>query len=74
MWCQCVCTLSQTKEELGMTRQELLRSPRQSKASLQAQAMLRRLENEREDALTELRRVTTERDTLRERLQVGTIS
>lgn len=57
-----------------MTRQELLRSPRQSKASLQAQAMLRRLENEREDALTELRRVTTERDTLRERLQVRTIS
>ncbi|KAI0239743.1 hypothetical protein LSAT2_009518, partial [Lamellibrachia satsuma] len=62
----------ETKEELGMTRQELLRSPRQSKASLQAQAMLRRLENEREDALTELRRVTTERDTLRERLQIAT--
>ncbi|KAK2182666.1 hypothetical protein NP493_341g01017 [Ridgeia piscesae] len=62
----------ETKGELAMTRQELLRSPRQTKASLQAQAMLRRLENEREDALTELRRVTTERDTLHERLQIAT--
>ncbi|KAK2146493.1 hypothetical protein NP493_3654g00004, partial [Ridgeia piscesae] len=64
--------ICETKGELAMTRQELLRSPRQTKASLQAQAMLRRLENEREDALTELRRVTTERDTLHERLQEQT--
>ena len=48
----------------------MIRSPKSPKTSLAAQAVLRRVENERDDALNELRRVTTERDSLRERLKV----
>ena len=60
----------QVKEELDRLRREVVRSPKSPKTSLAAQAVLRRVENERDDALTELRRMSTERDTLRERLKV----
>lgn len=60
----------QTKEELQKARREIIRSPKSPKTSLAAQAILRRVENERDDAVTDLRRVTTDRDSLRERLKV----
>jgi centrosomal protein CEP135 len=60
----------QTKDELHKVRRELVRSPKSPKTSLAAQAVLRRVENERDDAVSELRRMTTERDSLRERLKV----
>ena len=62
----------ETKEELTRLRREVVRSPKSPKTSLAAQAVLRRVENERDDAISELRKLTTERDTLRERLKIAT--
>ena len=62
----------QTKDELMKVRREIISSPKQSKTSLAAQAILRRIENERDDAVSDLRRMTTERDSLRERLKIAT--
>jgi len=64
-----VCML-QTKEELTRLRREVVRSPKSVKSSLAAQAVLRRVENERDDSLANLRNLSVERDTLRERLKV----
>ncbi len=60
----------QTKEELNRLRREVVRSPKSPKTSLAAQAVLRRVENERDEALSQLRKMSTERDSLRERLKV----
>lgn len=49
-----------------------MRSPKSPKTSLAAAAVLRRVENERDDAMADLRRMTTERDTLRQRLKIAT--
>ncbi|XP_059152466.1 centrosomal protein of 135 kDa-like isoform X1 [Physella acuta] len=62
----------ESKDELMKVRRELISSPKQTKTSLAAQAILRRIENEREDAISDLRRMTTERDSLRERLKIAT--
>ncbi|XP_076445989.1 centrosomal protein of 135 kDa-like isoform X2 [Babylonia areolata] len=61
----------ETKEELMMVRRELVTSP---KTSLAAQAVLRKVENERDDAVADLQRMTTERDSLRERIKIATDS
>ncbi|KAL8621049.1 hypothetical protein ACOMHN_040574 [Nucella lapillus] len=61
----------ETKDELIMVRRELVTSP---KTSLAAQAMLRKVENERDDAVTDLLRMTNERDSLRERIKLATDS
>ena len=63
--------LSQTRDELARLRRDVVRSPKSPKTSLAAQAVLRRVENERDDSLNELRRTATERDNLRERLKVS---
>ena len=52
-------------------RRDVVRSPKSSKTSLAAQAVLRRVENERDYAMSELRKMSTERDSLRERLKVS---
>ncbi|XP_052078400.1 testis-specific gene 10 protein-like isoform X3 [Mytilus californianus] len=64
----------ETKDELQRIRRELVRSPKSPKTSLAAQAILRRVENERDDGIADLRRMTTERDSLRERLKIATES
>ena len=65
--CCCRC---QTKDELTRLRREVVRSPKSVKSSLAAQAVLRRVENERDDALASVHSMTVERDTLHERLKV----
>ena len=55
-------------------RREVVRSPKSVKSSLAAQAVLRRVENERDDALASVRSITVERDTLHERLKVDCLS
>eukprot|EP00057_Strongylocentrotus_purpuratus_P011253 XP_011665727.1 PREDICTED: testis-specific gene 10 protein isoform X5 [Strongylocentrotus purpuratus] len=62
----------QANDELQRLRQEVLKTPQSSRASLAAQSILRRVENERDDAVADLRRITTERDSLRERLKIST--
>ncbi|UJR10612.1 hypothetical protein I4U23_014809 [Adineta vaga] len=62
----------QAKEELQRTRHDLLQSAQTPKVSLAAQAILRKVENERDTALVEARTSANERDTLRERLRVAT--
>ena len=49
-----------------------VRSPKSPKTSLAAQAVLRRVESERDESMTSLRKISTERDTLRERLKIAT--
>lgn len=51
-------------------RRDVVRSPQSMKSSLGAQAVLRRVENERDDALATVHNITVERDTLHERLKV----
>jgi len=51
-------------------RRGVVRSPKSTKSSLAAQAVLRRVENERDDALARVQSLTVERDTLHEQLKV----
>ncbi|GAB1601649.1 centrosomal protein of 135 kDa-like [Argonauta hians] len=62
------------KEELQKLRREILRSPKSPKSSLAAQAVLRQVENERDNVSADLQRITTERDSLQERLRISTDS
>ena len=65
-----VVGLFQANDEVQRLRRDFVRSPKSPKASLTAQAILRRVENERDNLVGDLRRMTTERDSLRERLKV----
>ena len=61
----------QANGELQRLRRELVKSPKSSRASVVAQSILQRVELERDEALADLRRMVTERDSLRERLKVS---
>lgn len=63
-------SLLKSKEELKRTRREIVRSSKSPKAALAAQTVLRRVTNERDDALSELDVTRADRDNLRERLKV----
>ncbi|XP_075192516.1 testis-specific gene 10 protein isoform X3 [Anomaloglossus baeobatrachus] len=59
------------QQQITHLRRELMRSPKTPKASLTAQTILKRVESERDSAISDLRRMTTERDSLRERIKIS---
>uniref|UniRef100_A0A671SKK2 Testis specific, 10 n=1 Tax=Sinocyclocheilus anshuiensis TaxID=1608454 RepID=A0A671SKK2_9TELE len=63
----------QAQEEIAALRREVMKSKaaRGPKSSVTAQSILKRVEAERDEAITDLNRMTTERDSLRERLKIS---
>ncbi|KAM6438905.1 LOW QUALITY PROTEIN: testis-specific gene 10 protein [Rhynochetos jubatus] len=61
----------QAQEEISRLRQEVIKCPRTPKSTERARAMLRRVEIERDTALSDFQRMTTERDSLREQLKIS---
>lgn len=61
----------QANDELVRLRGELAKGSKASRQTVAAQSILRRVEAERDEALNDLRRANTERDTLREKLKAS---
>ncbi|XP_033617608.1 testis-specific gene 10 protein isoform X5 [Fukomys damarensis] len=60
----------QAQEEIARLRREMMKNCKSPKSTT-AHAILRRMETERDVAFTDLLRMTTERDSLRERLKIA---
>ncbi|NXQ87792.1 TSG10 protein, partial [Nyctibius grandis] len=58
-------------ERISRLHQEVIKCPRIPKNTVTAQAMLRHVEIERDTALSDFRRMTAERDSLREQLKIS---
>ncbi|XP_052401852.1 testis-specific gene 10 protein isoform X1 [Carassius gibelio] len=63
----------QAQEEIAALRREVMmsKSARGPKSSVTAQSILKRVEAERDEATADLHRMSTERDSLRERLKIS---
>jgi centrosomal protein CEP135 len=63
----------ETRDELQRARRELLKNAKMPSATLAAQAILKRVETERDTALFDLRNAMADRDSFKERLKVSSV-
>ncbi|KAJ1215190.1 hypothetical protein NDU88_002799 [Pleurodeles waltl] len=59
----------QAKDELNVLRREVARSPQSKASSVASQTVLRRMEEERNQALADFNKVSTEKESLREKFK-----
>jgi centrosomal protein CEP135 len=60
-----------SRDELQMARRDLVKNSKSQNLSLAAQSVLKRVENERDSALNDLKKLTNEKDAIKERLKVS---